>query len=122
MKAQDLRIGNKIIFAGNETDCEIWDINTLFKMEAMKADSSIYEPIELTEEWLIRFGFYRRGDDFFVKINKSWFFRVFEFKQTFCFELSNWKIIELPYVHLLQNLFFAVTKKELCMQKKQCKL
>ena len=122
MKAQELRIGNKIIFASNETDCEIWDINTLFKMEAMKADSSIYEPIELTEEWLIRFGFYRRGDDFFVKINKSWFFRVFEFKQTFCFELSNWKIIELPYVHLLQNLFFAVTKKELCMQKKQCKL
>jgi len=66
------------------------------------------EPIELTEEWLLKFGFEaENGYPFkmlfgYIKIrNGKWFFKYYSFD------------IELLYVHQLQNLYFALTREEL---------
>ena len=77
-------------------------------------------PIPLTEEWLLKFGF--------ENVHTDWFYKDIEKTNSyqFCFNicLSNGKItldsgfdensiIKLKYVHQLQNLYFALTGSEL---------
>ena len=71
-----------------------------------------YEPIPLTEEWLLKFGgtykSYGYGDDEW----KSWNINGFSFRQNgkgITFTLGD---NDIDYVHELQNLFY-VLKKEL---------
>jgi len=71
------------------------------------------EPITLTEEWLLRFGFERndnykikefvRGDMIiytYNKVNKEVYYGI-------CVE------VKIKYIHQLQNLYFALTGREL---------
>ena len=65
-------------------------------------------PIRITEEWLLKFGFEKKGDFWFVKSgikieNRNNGFSYFRY-------LSEIKILS---VHQLQNLYFALTGEEL---------
>ena len=112
MKARDLRIGNWLIttMARNEYQvlpCHLGDEDEECLLES--------EPIPLTEEWLVRFGFeyteIHEGFNQYRKdlLNLSITPNGFEIFLTF-------KWINIKHVHQLQNLYFALTGEELTLQ------
>ena len=68
------------------------------------------KPIQLTEEWLLKFGFEKDNELNFVK---------FSFKVHFWSNYNSYMYgwiggnIEIKYVHQLQNIYFALTGQEL---------
>jgi hypothetical protein len=86
---------------------------------------SHYEPIPLTEEWVIGLGFstkdYKKGyigidhkaggmiTDFVLTYPGI----IGDFQKDFIWEHSKWKYNTLKYVHELQNLFYVLTGTEL---------
>ena len=56
MKATELRLGNLIY-----TKVKHIDLGVLLE----NPESNEYEPIPLTDEWLLRFGFEKSGDAYF---------------------------------------------------------
>lgn len=117
MEAKELRIGNfaedqngnllKVVSL-NETDI-------LFKV----VDRSKFplpngwqaEPIPITEEWLVKFGFERinerefRHTEYFYNLERGWF--------GICEGIGMEIVFDMKYVHQLQNLYFALTGNEL---------
>lgn len=76
-----------------------------------------YRPIPLTEEWLIRFGFEKwQTDD---GVHNDYFIHKDFFPESFVFYLPYHSLniyvggVTVEYVHQMQNLFFALTGKEL---------
>lgn len=73
-------------------------------------------PIKLTEDWLVKFGFIKKYDWFYKdkfllgylttedNLQSEW-----KFSGTDC----SWNLLNIKYVHQLQNLFFALTGEEL---------
>jgi len=123
MKASELRIGNlvnyKIVDKLDERKkwfepCEIDAVD-------LQVIDSDYQPIPLTEEWLLKFGFKYslRLDDFMFK-DKNDIFEIQSYKKGFL-NLVLWHdneiLQELKYVHQLQNLYFALTNEELTLIK-----
>jgi hypothetical protein len=115
MKETELRLGNSINLHGEE--CTVRAIgkgNITIGAEGYKSERvsiNSIKPIPLTEEWLVKFGFSRREN-----IHKKGKFKIiggiaiFGIKQTKAFY---YKDIQLKHVHQLQNLYFALTNKEL---------
>jgi hypothetical protein len=116
MKANELRIGNLTyrIEVKNKNNTVIDDI-TIYDMERIQEvhdKTFTYEPIPLTEEWLQKFGFQTEEsfvyelDDITINTSRGlmWIF-------TKC--KNNVEIEITEYVHQLQNLYFALTNKEL---------
>lgn len=76
------------------------------------------EPIELTEEWLIKFGFKYDDDEYeFMSLELLSGLKIhsdISDKFSICTLVLNRKMtIGIEYVHQLQNLYFALTGKEL---------
>lgn len=76
------------------------------------------EPVELTEEWLIKFGFKNINgfyeidlphDLTFIQGSKNDYFDVFEI---------NHDTLRAKYVHQLQNLFYSLIGEELKLKDK----
>jgi hypothetical protein len=97
-----------------------------------QSDNTIINPIELTEKWLLDFGFKRenRGSvsaQFHIGINPvthDWLFDIVWLKDMMDYSLKDYPFyrnghFELKYVHQLQNLFFALTGTELEL-KNEC--
>jgi len=86
----------------------------------------MYEPIPLTEQWLKDFGFKLSEDEGWIH-NEDMSYPVYingiriiykEDKFYLWIEIDedtyyNFEWIEIKYVHQLQNLYFALTEKEL---------
>lgn len=125
MKATELRIGNyvqntkgdvlKISRLNNEdADKEIrgWQI----KNPAFGSSNEFIKPIPLTEEWLLRFGFDKQDNNWKrYSICNDWTYIYWE--KLAGVELSVSKhscmLPHIQYVHQLQNLYYALTNKEL---------
>jgi len=75
------------------------------------------EPIPITEEWLLKFGFVRK-EDYFHLNNKFFSGYAFDLKN-FCLVKeypaygNEFHTTDIMYVHQLQNLIFALTGEEL---------
>lgn len=130
MKASELRIGNYLTnFLG-----EVFQANGVTIANFHQNEFGEPEPIQLTEEWLIKFGLEVPKDTFF-EYDKCTYTNVFSnFKKTsqscidatyvinglhfsedsngFWFQIMD-KSTKIKYVHQLQNLYFALTGKEL---------
>lgn len=116
MEAKELRIGNLIEF-----DCEIRTVDTrliayMSNCERLKQNHP-FQPIPLTEEWLLRFGFKKRNDGDFD------LFKFSEVDIVISKDFDLWKcdgicfsVNALQYVHQLQNLYFALTGEELVLK------
>lgn len=117
MEVKDLRIGNYISPLGiGVTKVEgfcIWD-NLIQSSDFAERGIEDFEPIQLNEEWLLKFGFkynnptyewYDKSAVFFIQVNYLGFDLIAKF--------HNQVIREIKYVHELQNLYFALTGKEL---------
>jgi len=105
MKAKELRIGN--LYDENGT---ISEVTPSVIQDVFDADRIWCKPIPLTEEWLLRFGFEKKQNDWFrlndFEISPS--FECFSFRS--CVWVSKYTN---PKVHQLQNLYFALTVEEL---------
>lgn len=104
MKATELRIGNWIEYMGQAIQVDAYEIGET------ELNTSVSQPIPLTEEWLVKFGF--------EKIDE-WAFGELELKQ-----YKNHKhftealyLIEVNYVHQLQNLYHSLTALELTIKQ-----
>jgi hypothetical protein len=108
IKASDLRIGNLVL---DGKDIEQVNARMLDMLVKLEAD---FDPIPLTEEWLLRFGFVYHDDDGIITYSSRDNIVIFQrYRLDFYFELSNYKDAELEYVHQLQNLYHALTGEEL---------
>lgn len=135
MKAEELRIGNLISFDSEITIkvCEIQEKCFYAKdQEGIEYKNTTCElkPIELTEEWLLRFGFFIKDKAYslnyggesmryaFLDIPRNpfilWFHGKYGFNTQEGRKSDDYCI---KYVHQLQNLYFALTQKELTLTK-----
>ena len=105
MDIKNLRVGNwvEIIQPNKEVYTTIQP--SCFSVEIKK----FYNPIPLTEEWLLKFGF--KNIKFKYEINN--FIIWLDPRSTYYYLNYEGGNIEIKYVHELQNLYFALTGKEL---------
>lgn len=129
MKANELRIGNLI----QELDYTIiqLDYDIIYELIEGIKELDYYEPIPLTEEWLLKFGFtnYEWCDDCaFIKIHGGhlmarllkgkWILTKTRVTKDRDGHMTNGhdKIVKddlIKHVHQLQNLYFSLTGEEL---------
>ena len=118
MKPNELRIGNYVYGFGTNPGivdelhkshlCIAWDNGTVtYSYDELK-------PISLTEDWLKKFGFRNTVLNGWTKKR----FPIFELINNVLYPpdylLSTFIVIK--YVHQLQNLYFALTEKELILK------
>lgn len=107
MDIRELRIGNYIKLMLNDEDFKLIQV-TLNDLEVIDNKKGIFEPIPITEEWLLKFGFEKTPLGYFKKDGIILVVEDFYYE---CLLGSVAKI--LKYIHQLQNLYFALTGKEL---------
>jgi hypothetical protein len=122
MKANELRIGNLLNYQTAEGDIltatiDWQDLKWLSEDE--KGFNLVHNPILLTEDWLLKFGFkYSLTLDDFMFKDKNDIFEMQPYKKGFLNSVTwcdNEILQELKYVHQLQNLYFALTGEELSL-------
>lgn len=119
---KDLRIGNLVLSRevdlsnGNEIHVEAFvDLYILHELSRGNVVKQ-FSPIPLTPEWLERMGF--KSNSLFPK--SEWNLDTFKISQpesvkpNYFFSNYHWEASkEIQYAHQLQNLYFAMTGKEL---------
>ncbi len=125
IQANELRIGNfiekkEITYSGLKTLTHAIEIKDLAHYES-------FEPILITEEWLLKFGFVKEENNidvcYQIEIKDGYFLEYFKsmtYTSLILREVNNVvgdSLFYLPniptFVHSLQNLCFALTGKEL---------
>lgn len=127
MDARELRIGNAIWFDRREK--VKWVNSRVIADIESQNNECLYSPITLTEEWLDSFGFETDGVTFKIKVNglrvvlfqinksNNYNDNVNEFTVTVYQHKEAIEISRIKYVHQLQNLYFALTGKELTIKE-----
>lgn len=134
MKASELRIGNLVQMWG-----EVITIQTVGKRNVLATTPKAGEvalsldqlqPIPLTEEWLIRFGFeehymghrliiWERGDSIRQLVVTDYYLYLTEEGAEIDEITTLWDkdfVMKEFYVHELQNLFASITRQELVLK------
>ena len=120
MDARELRIGNLITEYDNvliQVSC--WEFEKA-RLNNNEDEMPWMQPIPLTEEWLLKFGFLEdeKYDNTYCK-----YLSVLNGFTTMEYDLDNNLLlldnmeIKIKHVHQLQNLYFALTGKELEITK-----
>ena len=127
MKANELRIGNLLNWNGSESPIQAGGIY-LYESGQLNI---IPEPIPLTDEWLVRFGFKNRFLEVICQNNKVLeiefdgtndniyqteicvYERIIVDGETESDKVNYININHIKHVHQLQNLYFALTGDEL---------
>jgi len=124
MKIEELRIGNWVkhnsswCYRGEDVIDFMWDTSDWYALGECTLFMENIEPIQLTEEWLFKFGFFKHNNAYVLnkpKINSLMF--NFSIWQDMTYNSSEFPI-ELESVHQLQNLYFAITGTELAYENK----
>lgn len=130
MEAKELRIGNFIFDEGGIVK-EVEGISgkgsiheeirlIFFKDQQHSNFSRACKPIPLTEEWLLKFGFEKRGDFLHKDLLNDWTKIYFNLSHGIICELSINRhscVIKCESVHQLQNLVYAITGEELTIKE-----
>ena len=114
MKANELRINNYVYLKHEDDENEVLK----FDFE-MGWNFDFIEPIPLTKEWLLKFGFEKEDEFLELQINDDisiiWVgYLSIMIQGTIGFMYES----ELIYVHQLQNLYFALIGEELVLKSK----
>lgn len=122
MKSSELRIGNWVDFDGESDKITAYQLYVNF----MDDDCGI-EPIPITEEWLVKFGFekWHDGSCYIKKYSNQGELLVFnhttpvaaanDIKPGEYYYIFHRTVHVIKYVHQLQNLYFALTGTELTL-------
>ena len=123
IEAHELRLGNLV-----ETSVGVGTVFNILRsyircyvdneLEDVNVSYSDIKPIPLTEEWLLKFGFWIDGVTWFYSLdydNNKDTFKVFLLPDESGYGVINVNGfgVCLKTVHQLQNLYFALTQKEL---------
>jgi hypothetical protein len=126
MKANELRIGNWVYCT--QDHCQIQITESDFQIAGQ------FQPIPLSEEWLLQFGFEKvvydsdqtgYGTEYHLKVNEDVFINydddfsceIFASKNRMKNDfgiIPNWEMTK--YVHSFQNIYFALTGEELTLK------
>jgi hypothetical protein len=123
LSATELRIGNYIDYT---TKREIVTMQTTYEyIRLIHNGNKNFEPIPLTEEWLLKFGFEDKKTCFNLSKREELGhdfgdFAVSKYDDT---QMKVWRGdryiggCHIQHVHQLQNLYFALTNEELTLIK-----
>lgn len=117
MDAKEFRLDNYIMHNGiMDTISEIGQCNNGFtKIEGyFNFDEKSVMPIPLTENWLFKFGYVLTPSGTYLHPNSGNF--IWFEKDMKCSIAGEFYPIDIKYVHQLQNLYFALTGKELIIK------
>lgn len=115
MDVKELRIGNLIYNGINE----VFSVNgeTINNFNVGQAILGSFKPIPLTEEWLIKLGFEEYSGMLYISVPEEYGGHIAKYKNQDNVRLEGCDDgqvgIDILYVHQLQNLYFALTGKEL---------
>jgi len=122
MTANELRIGNWVHSGITDEDfiVESHDIVNI----SMGFDNGKVQPIELTEEWLVKFGFKKRitighSVQYFIgknPVTHDWLFDLL-WLEGYSTPFYRNGFHKIKHVHQLQNLYFALTGEELKIEQ-----
>ena len=124
MKAEELRIGNLCYYHVEDSIEGDHDVLNTVDYEDLRimfgeVDED-YKPIPLTEEWLLKFGFVHRKRRDVPAYEKNNLIVEYLFERwtgrLYWNERNSIRIIDVEYVHQLQNLYFALTGEELTIK------
>ena len=113
MKSTELRIGN--LFIDKESGTVISVIELTKEIITFTGDFEgdwQAEPIEITLDWLIFYGFILKGGYYYLGKLNDYPFKI-EYCEGLVFFVCQNIEYHYKYVHELQNLYFAMTKTEL---------
>ena len=102
MKAEELRIGNLVIYGGSVVKMNLHEFTHFLRFP------ETYMPITLTEEILLKCGFvnWDKVDDCYIIKGLI----IWKCNEMFlCYKNG----VHIKYLHQLQNLYFALTNEEL---------
>jgi hypothetical protein len=124
IKANELRIGNLVIYSNGSILFKVigiseFGIDIENEVEKTYIEYDEFEPIQLTEEWLLKFGFEKQ---------MMWTYAINIIgnqKLIYYLGEKGWSIgnknysdfSNLKYVHQLQNIYFALTGEELTIKE-----
>jgi hypothetical protein len=103
INANELRLNNWILDEENNP----FQVTSAF-YQFLEINSEICKPIELTEEILLKCGFEKKEEKVYVNKNIT----IYKFGDLYWFDLQN-EAIYILTLNQLQNLYFALTNKEL---------
>lgn len=104
IQSKELRIGNIFLEKFSQTEIKVLEISAEKIIFEGDFDNNWQaQPIPLTEEWLLKFGFKKGERGWFKTLDKNLKFNLYTYRDK---ELYR-------YVHQLQNLYFALTNEEL---------
>lgn len=116
MNANQFRIGNLILAEHCDGSLHVEEIAELAKKDGWEKAKTkrgwhFKEPIPLTEEWLVKFGFISIQDGWYQieKMPISFNWNIYDNTLRF----MGYSFKHIKYVHQLQNLYFALTGEEL---------
>ena len=132
MKPQDLRIGNYVYYEHTThivdgiyenkvyswwvkngepvIEYEMKDIGGAMVKNPYRDVISQYEPIPLTEEWLIKLGFKK---NITTDLYPTFSYDILNVNDGIVYVLNYGFVNHIKYVHQLQNLYFVLTGEEL---------
>lgn len=124
LTSKDLRIGNLILneYGIVSTIVEITDYDRVaVGNNRVVTDLVNCEPIPLTEEWLLRFGFQKEFEsdvaifyeNDFLSINIYKGYNSTFLKRNRLINQQDYSINNIKYVHQLQSLYYMLTQREL---------
>jgi hypothetical protein len=129
MKANELRIGN-LLLDNDKIICEVKEIrenyiltNSLDNFKTLVAQIGLYEPIPLTEEWLLKFEFSTTTENSAGKTYSYVRNGIFSSDLSFTYWTTTKEKgkfyrgdLEIKHVHQLQNIYFSLTGEELTVK------
>lgn len=129
MEASELRIGNLLFFENEVQEVSSIHSDNTIRLRKSKEcnchgcyhiNNAIIQPIPLTEEWLLNFGLNKPTNEQPYHFKKSMVeFLHNEYQDNLKCFYNDVPMFSSPckYVHQLQNLYFALTGKELTIKK-----
>lgn len=116
MNIREIRIGNIIEYLTVQNP-DTWDqiLVSPVTFGRLSMESTRFRGIDLTPEWLEKFGFTGNANEGFgfnaVELNYITTDDHFEFE--YCTPDGPWMLVSVKHVHTLQNLFYILTGQEL---------
>jgi hypothetical protein len=119
MKANNFRLGNLVMYDGRvfeiDTIANVFPTLNTIEFGIGVVDWNNIEPIQLTEEWLLKFGFVKRGLYYHFPNHDIFKLQQHKLNNAFWLRHSSESLdcVRINYVYQLQNLYFALTGEEL---------
>jgi hypothetical protein len=120
METNELRIGNLVYCNGRIETIDLNSFGTQWNNSDGRLLFDEYKPIPLTEEWLVKFGFWYDGNQQEARYNISMMGYdcvLIEGKRAFEFWVDDeYCLVDIKYVHELQNLYKVLTGHDLTIK------